>query len=896
MPGCDRPLGPVTPDSGTISTSPNPNPMKPRAVSRFSLSRVSSLAFAWGGLIFLNQAATALDVVHTLPGGSTASWSTAGWSNGVPDAIGDVAQHTTAGAVPVTSINISPTIGSLKQTGGTSWTLTASGSNSVTFDGTGMSASNNGFTNGGVASIVNASGGSLLVLRSNIILATSLDVGMPSGSGTGTITIGDATANTHSIVSSSVGTVNLNFRHNIATAGSITVNSSIGATGSSIAISNLSTSGTGNLTLNGNLGPAVTSITQSSTTSRMVLSGTNTNTGTITVTAGTLAATNRVSLFNGVSSDWTASKIAVGSGATLALGYGSAGSFTASEISTIRDTVLTAGSRLGIENSATATYSTVIADAASGTASIGFVKSGAGALTISGANTYSGGTTISAGTLILGSAQGATSGPLGLSSGGMPVGDIFFNGGALQLSATNSTDYSSRFSTAANNAVNINTAGQNITFGTALTSSGGSLTKAGAGTLTLNRVNTYTGTTNVTGGTLLVTDSAAYTDPGTTTLSKFFGTGTMQIGNATLQIRVNGSNDATTQTLSYGNQLQVATTGASYNINIDRESATGGTNKIIAFGNHNVGSNTTMNLTGANDYSLSVNILQLGGGTTPSIMTLNPTSANLIVGSVSNGTNTVNPTLRLDGLTSGNTITGTIANNSTGVTSIQKTNSSTWTLNGANSYTGTTSVSGGTLLMNGSISGAAGAVTVTAAGTLGGAGTFNTPVTVSGFIAPGSTTAGAGILRVNSSTAINGLDLGSGGTYLWDLKSLADNTTGTAGTHFDQITLSGLANLVLGGTSKLTLNLSDVAGPDSADPFWLSSRQWTIVDADATTTNTGSTNFSEITNGSYAAGTFSTAADSLGNVILTFTPVPEPSALLMIVGSGGLLMVRRRNG
>ncbi|MFG6490639.1 autotransporter-associated beta strand repeat-containing protein, partial [Roseateles sp. BYS78W] len=52
-------------------------------------------------------------------------------------------------------------------------------------------------------------------------------------------------------------------------------------------------------------------------------------------------------------------------------------------------------------------------------------------------------------------------------------------------------------------AYNLDTNGQAVTLATALTSSGGSLTKSGTGTLTLTGANTY-GTTTISTGTLQV--------------------------------------------------------------------------------------------------------------------------------------------------------------------------------------------------------------------------------------------------------------------------------------------------------------------------------------------------------------------------------------------------------
>ena len=120
-------------------------------------------------------------------------------------------------------------------------------------------------------------------------------------------------------------------------------------------------------------------------------------------------------------------------------------------------------------------------------------KQGVGTLTLSGNNSYTGGTTISGGVLALGSANA-----VGTS------GAITFGGGTLQYSASNTTDYSSRFSTAAGEAYKIDTNGQNVTLASPLASSGGTLTKQGAGTLTLFGNNSYTGDTTISGGVLQV--------------------------------------------------------------------------------------------------------------------------------------------------------------------------------------------------------------------------------------------------------------------------------------------------------------------------------------------------------------------------------------------------------
>jgi autotransporter-associated beta strand protein len=195
-----------------------------------------------------------------------------------------------------------------------------------------------------------------------------------------------------------------------------------------------------------------------------------------------------------------------------------------------------------------------------------------GSLTLSGASTYTGTTLLSGGELIVNGAEIAgTSGPLGVG------GVISFTGGTLGFSVNNVFDYSSRFSTAASQAFSIDTAGQNVTFtnATGLSSSGGTLTKVGSGTLTLAGTNSYTGLTTVSVGKLVfqgpktgsgnitVLDSTAVgvTDTGTQVTPGTLTVGTS--GGATLEF--NNVNSTTTAPLAAATLSSAGTT--TFNIN-----------------------------------------------------------------------------------------------------------------------------------------------------------------------------------------------------------------------------------------------------------------------------------------------------------------------------------------
>lgn len=128
-------------------------------------------------------------------------------------------------------------------------------------------------------------------------------------------------------------------------------------------------------------------------------------------------------------------------------------------------------------------------------------KEEAGTWIFSGANTYTGITTIAAGIL-----QANRADVVGVSSALGNGGAIRFTGGTLQYSANSAgTNYSARILNNTTAAIKLDTNGQNVTFGTALSSTNtAGLTKEGAGQLELkmSAAAQYSGTTTINGGTL----------------------------------------------------------------------------------------------------------------------------------------------------------------------------------------------------------------------------------------------------------------------------------------------------------------------------------------------------------------------------------------------------------
>ncbi|MFT3787373.1 MAG: autotransporter-associated beta strand repeat-containing protein [Tepidisphaeraceae bacterium] len=140
---------------------------------------------------------------------------------------------------------------------------------------------------------------------------------------------------------------------------------------------------------------------------------------------------------------------------------------------------------------------------------VSIIKSTTGIVTLNNANSVRGGVFINGGVLVVNNA-----GAIGSS------GAVVFDGGTLRYTANNAVDYSGRFLPIDAQPIRVDTNGQNVTYATAITGMGTSITKTGTGTLTLTAANTFSGGTIVEGGTLrlganaraAVLDGTSYAD------------------------------------------------------------------------------------------------------------------------------------------------------------------------------------------------------------------------------------------------------------------------------------------------------------------------------------------------------------------------------------------------
>ena len=629
--------------------------------------------------------------------------------------------NTVSGALTLASAStIASTAGTLTLSGATAnggFLLTVSGAGNVTKS----------------AGVVSGTGGLTQTLTGTLTLSVANTYSGATAVSAGTLKLGVANAvGANSAVTLSGGTTldMAGFADTVASiagGGSIT-NSSATAATLTAGGSNASTTFSG-VIANGTGAVALTK-TGSGT---LTLAAADTYTGATTVSAGTIA----LGATNGIGAS---SAVTVAGGATLDLaGYSDtigslagAGGVTSSAAGAV---TLTAGG-----NNTTTTYSGVLA---SGSGTVSLTKSGTGTLTLSGVNTYTGSTTIGAGTIAIAADSG-----LGTAPAVPTPGQLVFNGGTLNTTATLSLDPDRGIALTGAGTLNTN-AGTTLTVG-GIVAGTGNLTASGTGTIVLPATNTYSGTTTVSAGVVRVQNA---TSLGTT------AGGTSVASGAAIEIDGTGLVIAEPVTSLIG-------TGV------------GGAGAIHNLANDNTWSGAIALGAGGARVNSDGGTLTLSGGVTGNTrpLTVGGTGNTLISGVIA-------------------TTTGTLTKDGSG----------TLTLAAADTYTGATTVSAGVVRVQNSGSlGAGGGSTTVAAGAaieIDGTGlTLAESATISG-----TGIAGTGAIRnlANDNTWSGAITLGAGGARV---NSDGGTLTlgGNIGGNTQPLTVGGAGNTLIGGVIGTT--------------------------------------------------------------------------------------------
>jgi len=188
----------------------------------------------------------------------------------------------------------------------------------------------------------------------------------------------------------------------------------------------------------------------------------------------------------------------------------------------------------------------------------------------------------------------------------------------------------------------------------------------------------------------------------------------------------------------------------------------------------------TLNVTGANGYRLALGAVTLTGNAT-----FNPTTADLTVASVTK--DKANRNLTLGGISADSRVSGAI----TVAGGLTKSGTGTWTLSGANNYTGATTVNAGTLVLGQGGSMGATAVSVNGTATYAMAGTSS-----------GASVQGGSTLSMAIDTT---LDLQDGYTNTMSFTGTGANALNGAGLYFDLGDTAGVCDtLALTGDATVT--------------------------------------------------------------------------------------------
>jgi len=372
-------------------------------------------------------------------------------------------------------------------------------------------------------------------------------------------------------------------------------------------------------------------------------------------------------------------------------------------------------------------------------------KTGSGRLVLAGDNTFSGDVTVTAGTLEV---QSDT----GLGDGGGISNTTVQDGATLAVSGNINVDADETYALTGQGVGNegalVNESGFNVLQGavslvgdttinsksgdlllTGVISDTGGLTKTGSGEVTLGGANTFTGGVTVQEGVLAITNSSALGDLSQTTTVEDGATLELESGGLTVanQISLAGQGNGSQAALN----LSSGTSSVSGDITLADDASVGASGSstltlsgVISDGGSaydlNKEGTGTVVLSGTNTYTgdttVEAGTLQLSGGnaivdsnlvTVDSGATLDLNGSSETIGQLTGSGNVElssgsSGTLTIDDNTlAGSTFDGVISDGGAAAGNLILDGSSTVTLTGANTFTGTTIVNGGTLQLTG---------------------------------------------------------------------------------------------------------------------------------------------------------------------------------------------------
>ncbi|MEI6073774.1 MAG: autotransporter-associated beta strand repeat-containing protein, partial [Verrucomicrobiae bacterium] len=354
-------------------------------------------------------------------------------------------------------------------------------------------------------------------------------------------------------------------------------------------------------------------------------------------------------------------------------------------------------------------------------------KSGAGTLTLSGANTYTGNTTVSGGTLAYGANDAILSGNVTVNGAGavLAMGNYSDTVGTVTLTSGSITGAGSGVLTATSFVMNTPDAATSVT--AILGGAAATLTKSGAGTLTLSGANTYAGATTISAGTLSVGtigNGGVAGNLGQATNAAanivFDGGTLLYTGASSVSDRAFTINAGKTATINTTNNLTLAgptgaaTTGTLTKIGVGTLTLTGATtftgNTLVNEGTLALGNNLALQSSTIDTSGKGV--ISVTGFTTPTFggLSYGALGTQDLTSVITSGYSSITALTLNNSAT--NTYYGVIAEGAAGMT-LTKTGAGTQVLMGANTYTGLTTVSTGVLNIQN-----ASALGTTAAGTL----------------------------------------------------------------------------------------------------------------------------------------------------------------------------------